>query len=112
MLPSPRLNAGHLIWAFEVILVLRLGVPPGLGLAFALAATSRLRTKALMAPITRIRSEEDFAMQALTEAAGRRHSGGKKTYRPSKRHPELRSPTRFRKKIQEENGRRMKKKFS
>jgi len=112
MLCAPSLDAGDVGWPFEVVLVLRFGPPARLSLALALGTTGRLGAKALVPTVARIRSEEALAMQALTKASGRRHSGGKKTYPQGGTHPELQSTNPLPKKIREENGGRRKKRFS
>ena len=112
MLASPVLDAGDVGGAFEVILILRLGPPAGLGLALAHGTTGRLGAKALVPTIAAIRGKEAFAMQALNETGNQGHSGGKKTYPTGDTHPELRWKTPSRKKIREENGGRRKKRFS
>ena len=112
MLASPGLDAGDVGGAAEVILVLRLGPPPGLGLAFAFGAAGGLGAKPLTPTVAGVRRKEAFAMQALIEASDRGHSGGKKTDPTDDTHLELRGKTPSRKKIREEDGGRTKKRFS
>ena len=90
MLPPPLLDAGDIGRAFEVILVCWFTSPTSLSLAFTLGATLPLGTIALVTTIAWIGSEESFAMQALNQASGRRHSGRKKTYCLGTPHPKLR----------------------
>ena len=112
MLGAPSLDAGNIGRTFEVVLVLRFGPPARLGLALTLGTTGELRTKALVTTIARIGSKEAFAMQALTKANGRRHSGGKKTQPSAGAHAKAPPMARLGKKTHEENRGRTKKKFS
>ena len=112
MLGVPMVDPGDVGRPVAVVSVLRFGPPARLGLAFALGTTGRLGAKAVVPTVARIGSKEAFAMQALTKASGRRHSGGKKTYPRGGTHPELQSTNPSPKKIREENGGRRKKRFS
>ena len=108
MLGAPGTDAFNFIGAAEVVLVLRLAQPAGLGLAFAFTAASRLGAKNLVPAITSIRSKQTAAIYTLTKTGGRRHSGRKKIdpmvndHLEANRHPERAEADRRRKRRNKE----------